>query len=383
MDKNAVHLGRIFGIPLDIDYSWFLILVLFTWSFATGYYPAEFKNWSTLEYWVVGALTAMMLFACVLLHELGHSWVAARYKIPVRSITLYIFGGISQISSEPTSASSEFWISIAGPLVSFALAGIFAILSIVVSGFAPLLALFKYLAFINLFLGAFNLIPGYPLDGGGVLMAIVWGITHDRHRAILFASVTGTVFAYLFIFFGVFQIFGGDILNGLWTTFIGWFLLTASRGRVQQEKIKGLLSGHKASEAMSRNYTAIQSDTTLQYLVDDHILGGSRRSFIVEKAGQVIGLLTLHHLKDIPKDQWSTTTAAQAMIPASQMKQIRLDTELWDALEEMDRDGVNQLPVMTGSQIQGMLTREDVISYLRKIQEPGKKILGPTPINGG
>jgi Zn-dependent protease len=332
---------------------------------------------------VVGAATAVMLFASVLLHELGHSWMALRYKIPVRSITLYIFGGISQISSEPTSALSEFWITIAGPIVSFALAGIFALLSILVSGFAPLLALFKYLAFINLILGAFNLIPGYPLDGGGVLMAIVWGITHDRHRAILFASVSGIVFANLFIFLGVYRIFGGDLLNGLWTAFIGWFLLNASRGQVTRERIKELLSGHKASEAMSRNYTAIQSDTTLQYLVDDHILGGSRRSFIVEKANEVIGLLTLHHLKDIPKDQWSTTTAAQAMIPASQMKQIRLDTELWDALEEMDRDGVNQLPVMADSQIKGILTREDVISYLRKIQEPGKKSLGPTPSDGG
>lgn len=136
--------------------------------------------------------------------------------------------------------------------------------------------------------------------------------------------------------------------------------------------LKGLLSGHKASEAMGRNYTAIQSDTTLQYLVDNHILGGSRRSFIVEKTGKVIGLLTLHHLKEIPKNQWATTTAAQAMIPASQLKQIGLDTELWDAIQAMDRDGVNQLPVMTDSQIQGMLTREDVISYLRKIHEPGR-----------
>jgi Zn-dependent protease/predicted transcriptional regulator len=372
MNKNTIALGRIIGIPVGVDYSWFLVLVLFTWTFATGYYPAEFKNWSTTEYWTVGAVTAVLLFASVLLHELGHSWVALRYKIPVRSITLYIFGGISQISSEPASALSEFWITIAGPLVSFALAGILALLTILVSGFAPLLALVKYLAYINLILGVFNLIPGFPLDGGGVLMAVVWGITHNRHRAILIASTVGNFFAYLFIFFGVFQIFGGNLLNGLWIAFIGWFMLTASRGQVQQERMKGLLSGHKASEAMSRNYTAIQSDTTLQYLVDDHILGGSRRSFIVEEAGKVIGLLTLHHLQNIPKEQWSTTTAGQAMIPASKLRQIGLDTELWEAIEEMDRDGVNQLPVMAAGQIQGMLTREDVISYLRKLPEPGR-----------
>lgn len=372
MNNNSIHLGRIIGIPVGVDYSWFLVFVLFTWTFATGYYPAEFKNWSTVEYWAVGAVTAVMLFASVLLHEIGHSWVALQYKIPVRSITLYIFGGISQISAEPASALSEFWITIAGPIVSFALAGIFALLTIIVSGFAPLLALVKYLAYINLILGVFNLIPGFPLDGGGVLMSIVWGATHNRHRALLIASAVGSFFAYLFIFYGVFQIFNGNLMNGIWIAFIGWFLISASRGQLIQERVKGLLSGHKASEAMSRNYTAIQSDTTLQYLVDDHILGGSRRSFIVEKGDEVVGLLTLHHLKDIPKDQWSTITAAQAMIPASQLKQIRLDTELWDAIEEMDRDGVNQLPVLAMGQIQGMLTREDIISYLRKLQEPGK-----------
>jgi Zn-dependent protease/predicted transcriptional regulator len=372
MNKNSIHFGRIFGIPVGIDYSWFLVFALFTWSFATGYYPAEFKSWSAVEYWAVGAVTAVMLFASVLLHELGHSWVSLQYKIPVRSITLYIFGGISQISSEPASALSEFWITIAGPIVSFALAGIFALLTIVVSGFTPLLALFKYLAYINLILGVFNLIPGFPLDGGGVLMAIVWGATHNRHRAILFASVAGNLFAYLFIFYGALQIFGGSLLNGLWTAFIGWFLLNASQGQATQEKVKELLSGHKASEVMSRNYTVVQADTTLQYLVDEHILGGSRRSFIVERANEVIGLLTLHHLKDIPKEKWPTTTTSQAMIPVSQLKQIGVDTELWDAIQAMDRDGVNQLPVMVDSQILGMLTREDVISFLRKIHEPGR-----------
>jgi Zn-dependent protease/predicted transcriptional regulator len=370
MNKNSISIGKIFGIPVRVDYSWFLVMILFTWTFATGYYPAEFPNWSTVEYWAVGAVTAVLLFGCVLLHELGHSWVSIRYKIPVRSITLYIFGGISQISSEPTSAMSEFWITIAGPLVSFALAGIFALLTIPAAGFAPLLAMVKYLAYINLILGVFNLLPGFPLDGGGVLMAVVWGITHNRHRAILIASTVGNFMAYLFIFFGVYLIFGGDVLDGIWIAFIGWFVLTASSGQVQQERMKGELAGHKASEAMNRNYTAIQSDTTLQYLVDDHILGGSRRSFVVEEAGKVVGLLTLHHLQNIPKDQWSTTTAAQAMIPVSQMKQISPDSELWDAIEEMDRDGVNQLPVMIDGQIQGMLTREDVIDYLRKMPAP-------------
>ncbi len=368
MNKQSIIIGKIFGIPIGLDYSWFIVFVLFTWSFATNYYPSQIKNLPMIGYWGMGAITALIFFVSVLLHELGHSWVSLRYKIPVKDITLFIFGGISQISDEPKSALSQFWITIVGPLVSLILAGIFFLLSLLVSGSVALLALFKYMATINLILGAFNLIPGYPLDGGGVLMSIVWGITHNRHKAIIFASIVGNVFAYLFIFFGVFQIFNGNLANGLWIAFIGWFLLNASGKQIQLERLKGILSGHHASEAMNQKYTVVQYDTTLQYLVDNHILGGSRRSFIVEKSGKVIGLLSLHHLKDIPREQYPVTSAEQAMLPLDQLKKITPETELWDAIEEMDQDGVNQLPVISSNNIQGMLTREDVISYLRKIQ---------------
>ncbi len=368
MGSNSFRLGNILGIPVRIDYSWFLIVILFTWTFATGYYPNEFRNWPTLEYWIVGTVTSLMIFVSVLLHELGHSWVAMRYKLPVKSITLFIFGGVSQISAEPTSALSEFWITIAGPIVSFLLAGIFAIVSLIVTGFAPLLGLFKYLAYINAILGLFNLIPGFPLDGGGVLMAIIWGATHNRHRALLIASGVGSFFAYLFIIFGVYEVFMGNLINGLWIAFIGWFLITASRGQASQERVKETLAGHKVSEIMSQSYTIIQSSTILQALVDEQILAGSRRSFIVEAGEDVVGLLTLHQLRDVPREQWSTTRVDQVMISCSQWKDIGPDTDLWDAIEEMDREGVNQLPVMTDGRLDGMLTREDVISYLRRLR---------------
>lgn len=380
MNNQSIPVGRVFGIPLRIDYSWFLILALVTWTLATGYFPAEFKGWPAVEYWIVGVITAVVFFASVLLHELGHSVVAQRYKISVNSITLLIFGGVSEIKSEPGSALSEFWISISGPIVSLALAGIFAVLAILFSGVEPLLALSKYLAYINLLLGAFNLIPGFPLDGGGVLMSIVWGITHKRHLGIIVAATVGSFFAYLFIAFGAYQVLGGNFLNGLWTVFIGWFLLNASGGEVRREKIKSSLSGRKVSEAMSRGYTIIPADTTLQYLVDEHILGGSRRSFIIQKDDSVVGLLTMHALQSVPREKWVTTRVDQVMIPTVQIKQIGPDTEIWEAMEEMDRDGVNQLPVMLEGQIQGMLTREDVISFIRSKAPVGRP---PNGFNGG
>lgn len=369
MGRQSISLGRILGIPVGLDYSWFLIFALLTWTLAVGYYPAEFKNWPAAQYWTVGAVTAVMLFVSVLLHELGHSVIALRYKIPVRSITLFIFGGVAQIGAEPPSATAEFWIAIAGPVVSFALAAIFGLLQSALAGIAPLLALAKYLAYINGTLGLFNLIPGFPLDGGRVFRAIVWGVTHNLRQATLIAGNVGRLIGYLFILLGVWQVFGGNFINGLWIAFIGWFLESAAVAQIQQQRVQGLLAGHKVSEVMGRSYVAIPEDTTLEQTVDHHILGRGQRSFIIERGNQVVGLLTLHHIKEIPRTEWPTTVAARAMIPITQLKRIQPDTELWAAMEEMDRDGVNQLPVMTDGQIQGMLSREDVISYLRTLQE--------------
>jgi Zn-dependent protease/CBS domain-containing protein len=371
MNRHTIPLGRILGIPIALDYSWFLIFGLITWTMAVGYYPAEFKNWPRIEYWIVGAATAIMLFVSVLLHELGHSAVAMSYKIRVRSITLLIFGGISQIGAEPPSAAAQFWISVAGPAVSFALAGVFFLLQPVLAHIAPLLALGKYLVYINIMLGLFNLIPGFPLDGGGIFRAAVWGITHNLRRATLIAANLGRFIAYLFIGLGVWQMFAGNLMNGMWIAFIGWFLESAAKGQVQQLALHDTLAGHKVSQAMNRHYTAVPADITLQRLVDVHILGSGLRSFVVKKSNEAVGLLTLHHVKEVPRSAWPTTTSAQAMIPMEQTKRVQPDAELWAALEEMDRDGVNQLPVMADGHIQGMLSREDVITFLRTLQEVG------------
>src|SRR5512136_2176398 len=198
MNRSSISLGRVLGIPIGVDYSWFLIFALLTWSLATSYFPAEFTNWPVAEYWIVGVVTVILMFASVLLHELGHSVVALRYKIPVRNITLFIFGGVAQIGAEPPSASAEFWIALAGPAVSFGLAVFFRLLQTISGAFSPLLALVTYLAYINGTLALFNLIPGFPLDGGRVFRAIVWGVTHNLRRATLIAANVGRVVAFLF-----------------------------------------------------------------------------------------------------------------------------------------------------------------------------------------
>jgi len=372
MNKHTLSLGRILGIPVGLDPSWFLIFVFMTWSLASSYFPTEFKNWPQIEYWIVGAVTTLLLFGSVVLHELGHSLVALRYKIPVNSITLYIFGGIAQIGSEPPSAMAEFWIAIAGPAVSFGLALLFQILQPIFTGIAPLLALAKYLAYINGSLALFNLIPGFPLDGGRVFRAIVWGTSHNLRKATLVAATVGRVIAFLFILFGVWQIFSGNLGNGLWIAFIGWFLESAATSQVQQQMAHDLLEGHTVQQIMNRNYISIPAASTLQNLVDTHILASGRRCFVVtDNSGQFIGLLTLHHLSEIPKADWPTKTAGQVMTPMSRIKWLQPTTPVKAALKEMDQGGVNQLPVMLNNQILGMLTREDVISFLHTQAELG------------
>jgi Zn-dependent protease len=371
MRKYTIPLGRVLGIPLGLDPSWFLIFALITWTLAVSYYPAEFKNWPTMEYWVVGAVTSILFFTSVVLHELGHSAVALRYKIPVRSITLFIFGGVSQIEAEPPSALAEFWIAIAGPSVSFALAILFGVLQSVFTSVAPVLAAAKYLAYINGILALFNLIPGFPLDGGRVFRAIVWAVTHSLQRATRIAATVGRGFGFLFILVGVWQMFSGNLGNGLWIAFIGWFLESAATAQLEQQTLRDLLEGHRVAEVMSSGYSSVPGETSIQSLVDRHILGNGSRCFMVTEGDHVAGLLTVHNVKQVPRAEWPTTTAMQVMVPSAEIKRVGPDAELWTALEEMDQDGVNQLPVMVDGQCVGMLSREDLVGYLRKRQELG------------
>jgi Zn-dependent protease len=371
MRRHTFPLGRLFGIPLELDYSWFLIFALMTWMLAVSYFPSEFASWPKGEYWLVGAITALMLFVSVVLHELGHSVVAQRFHIVVRRITLFVFGGVSDIASEPPSAGAEFWIAIAGPVVSFALAGIFALLQTTVAGTQPLLALVKYLAYINAVLAVFNLIPGFPLDGGRVFRAIVWGVTKNLRRATVIAANVGRFIAFGFILFGVWQVLTGNLVGGIWIAFIGWFLETAAVSQIQQQNLSRLLQGHSVREAMDTHYASVDADETLQQLVDERILSGGGRSFAVMSQGEPIGLLTIHQVREVPREQWSSTRVRDHMLPLTALHTIRPEEDMVEAMKEMDSDGVNQMPVIRDGHMIGLLSRESIITYLRNAQELG------------
>lgn len=366
--RQGVPLGRILGIPIRLDYSWFLVVALLTWALADSYFPAEYTGWPPALYWLVGALTALAFFASLLLHELGHSFVALRYKVPVRSITLLVFGGVAQIGGEPPSAKAELRIAIAGPLVSFALAAAFYALQPLVADAEPLLGMARYLALMNLLVGLFNLVPGYPLDGGRVLRAAVWAVTRDLQRATLLAANVGRGFGFAFMLLGLWQVLGGN-LGGLWLAFIGWFLESAASAQIMQSAVQNLLAGRSVAQAMGGRCAAVAEDLTLQRLVDEHVLAQGERCFLVNRGERTLGLVTLHQVKRVPRAEWGTATVAQVMLPLEELRRVAPDTPLVAALQLMDRDGVNQLPVVAGGRVVGMLSRDDVISFLRTLQD--------------
>jgi len=372
MKTNQIKIGKIFGIPIDIDYSWFLIFILLTWILASDYFPTQFKGWTVALYWSAAFITSIFFFASVLLHELGHSFIAKKYKIKVRKITLFVFGGLAEIEEEPKKAKEEFWIAIAGPLTSFLLAGVFYLFQEIFSMFSFWTDIFKYLAFINFILAIFNLVPGFPLDGGRILRAIVWGFTKNFHKATITASIAGRFFGFLFIFIGVLQIFGGAVGDGIWTAFIGWFLESAAFSQMQKQALDKLLAGHKVQDAYSRNYALVPADTSLEEFIDNKILVGHRRFFFVEKDDEIIGILTIHNLHKIPKVKWNTTFVTEVMMSISEIKKLYADQPILDALKEMDKDGVNQLPVYDNNNLIGILSRESVITYLRQLHDANK-----------
>ena len=371
MTRQAIPVARILGIPIGLDYSWFLIFALLTWMLAVSYYPSEFHSWPTRLYWFLGAATAILFFLSILLHELGHSVVALHYKIPVRNITLFVFGGVATISGEPPNARAEFLIAIAGPLVSLALALTFFALQPAVAASEPLSGLFRYLSYINFGVALFNLIPGYPLDGGRVFRAIIWALTHDMKRATLVAASSGRFFGFLLILVGAWQILQGNFGGGVWIAFIGWFLDAAATGQARQLAVQDLLAGHTVSQAMTSRCATVSADLTLQQLADEHILAGGQRCFLVSRGDSTVGLITPHRLSTVPRSEWMKATAAQVMVPLDESKRVAPDTELSAALHLMDRDGVNQLPVVAQDRVVGMLTREDLISFLRTLQALG------------
>jgi Zn-dependent protease len=371
MNAN-VKLGRIWGIPIGLNLSWFLIFALVLFSLSTGYFPTEYPQLSPLSHIFMAGITTLLFFSSVLLHELGHAWVALRNQIPVKGITLFIFGGVAQITREPKTPGAEFRIAIAGPLVSLGLAGFFGLLFLIDRSLPYLAAPSEYLMRINLMLALFNMIPGFPLDGGRVLRSIIWRVTGNQVRATRIASIGGQLVAFGFISLGIFNLFTGNVGNGLWLIFIGWFLQSAAASANQQVQVQQKLHGVTVYQVMDRGLSTVAPLTTLNQVVEERVLQrGESAFFVTDYDNRLAGLITLQDITRIPQSQWRYRTVGQVMAPMQRLLQVEAGAELMAALQMMEENGATHAAVVQEDRPVGLLSRDQVLRYLRMRAELG------------
>ncbi|MGE3911355.1 MAG: M50 family metallopeptidase [Chloroflexota bacterium] len=369
--SGALVLGRIHGIAIRIHYTWLIAFALITWSLAQGFFPSSYPGWATTTYWIMGAVAAIGLFGSVLIHELSHSFMALARGKKVEGITLFIFGGVSSISDEADRPKDELLISIVGPLTSFAIAAAAWLLVVALApGNTPLGAILGYLALVNLLVGIFNLLPGFPLDGGRVLRSAVWAATGSLRRATEIASYVGQGFGFLLIFWGAWQIFAGDFLNGIWIAFVGWFLNNAAESTRAQQQVKESLAGVRVSDLMAPMPPLLDAATSVQDLVMSHLVRGGARAVLVGRSGEVSGIVSITDIKELDQDQWPVTPLSQIMTPAP-LKSVTPDTDVNDALRLLAEHDLHQLPVLVRGQAVGMLSRADIMRFLRTRRDLG------------
>lgn len=372
---KAIYLGRIFGIAIGIDYSWLIIFVLVTFSLASQF-GITHETWPATLTWAAAVATSILFFVCLLLHELGHSVTSNALGLPIHSITLFIFGGVARLTREPDRPRDEFLIAIMGPAVSVVLGILFLLLAGLIpetsTGLQALGVVAQWLGTINLVLVVFNCIPGFPLDGGRVLRSIVWGLTGDFKKSTRIAAGGGALFAHLLIILGIVRIFmGQQFVGGLWMAFIGWFLLSAARSSVTQIYVKEHLDSMRVGEVYNNNCFRVPASMSVAALIEGPILRQGLRTFFPETDGRLQGLVTLHQVKEVPREERESTPLQAIAHPIDRLHSLDRSDTLWTALQKMDGEGVNQLPVVEDGQLLGILTRETVLRILRTKLELG------------
>lgn len=369
---GGIPVFKIFGITIRLHYSWFIIFGILTWSLVSTPQLFTPQPLSLPARLIGGIVASLLLFASLVAHEVMHSVVAQSTGIPVKAITLFIFGGVSEITQEPKKPGEEFKIAIAGPATSLALSLVFVGISL----FSPERSLIQgislYLGNTNLILAIFNLIPGFPLDGGRVLRSILWKRNGDLRKATMIAANIGRGIGYLMIIGGLVFIslpipYLGIALGaqGLWIALIGWFLETAAASSYRQVALNDILRGHTASEVLSKDCTSVSQDMTVKELVNEQILTGGRRCFPVVDGEKAVGLITLNDIRAVPRNQWESKKVSEAMIPAEKMVSVGPNEDLSRVFQILTEKDINQVPVIEDGKILGMIGRDTLLSFVR------------------
>jgi Zn-dependent protease/predicted transcriptional regulator len=374
---SGLRIGKILGIPIYLHSTWVFIFAAITWIIASQF-KEQHPHWSDTQHWTVGVLTSLLFFASVLFHELSHSVVAQHYKIRVISITLFLFGGLARIEREPSKAIQEFNIAIAGPLASGFLAVCFFGLAKLFPYSQSIGALATWLGWTNLSLAVFNLLPGFPLDGGRIFRAMVWGATRNFEKATRVAGASGKMIAYAMILLGAYGVFNGFVRQGLWTAFIGWFILNAAQESVAQVALRETLSGLSAADVMSKEVPTVPGHITLEEYSAE-VLRTGRRVHLVVSDDRLVGMMNVHTLNSVPRGEWAHNSVQAAMIPREKILWTSPEEPLVRLLERLLSADVNQMPVVSGAidgapQIVGIVTRDSILRVMQTRSE-----FGPLP----
>ncbi len=365
------RLFRLLGIPIYLDITWLIVLFLITASLFVQF-SATLPGYTWLEYGGLALITAIAFFVCIVLHELGHAVVARATGLPIRGITLFIFGGVAEMTEEPKSAGGEFVMAIAGPIVSAVLGALFLLLTAVgrSAGWPePPLMAFQWLGVINLVLVAFNIVPAFPLDGGRVFRSILWAITGQLRKATYWASILGRGFGWLLIILGILSLFtpltgGGGNLGGLWLIFIGWFIDRAARSSYQQVLLRQALGGEPVRRFMNPHPITVPQETQLRNFVEDYVYRYHRKAFPVGAEGRLDGFVTTQALANLPRDEWDAHTVADVMQRDLKPVSISPDADALKALGKMQRTGLSRLLVVEGDQLAGIVSLKDLLRFL-------------------
>jgi len=366
-DVGKINLFRVGGIRISIDFSWFVIFVLILWSLSVGYFPREFPAQNAYSYWGAGIVATLLFFLSVIFHELAHSLIAIRSGLQIPEITLFIFGGISKLSEDAKDAADEFKIAVVGPLSSFVLAVVFMFLEKAARSMQlPMTAvIFGYLTWINFALAVFNLIPGFPLDGGRILRAFLWWKTGSLTSATKYASDVGKGLAVAMMILGGIQIFGGMLIGGLWLIFIGAFLRGVAEGSYQEVLMRQSLEGVKVDEVMVREVVGVPPDLPVSRLISAYLLRYGYKGYpVMERAGEPIGIVEIFHIKDIHEEDRQSRTVAEVMEPINPDLVVEPDLPLIDALKKIGDSDLGRLLVIQNKQMVGLITKSGLNRFL-------------------
>jgi Zn-dependent protease len=369
MVSQTIRIGKIFGIEIGVNYSWFIVFGLVTVILAAAYFPEQYQGLPQATYITWGIVTSLFFFISVLLHELAHSLVARMNNIPIKSITLFIFGGVSNMTKEPDKPSAEFLMALAGPLASFVLATVFGIIALGAQ-LSPLGVLVaapaQYLAAINLLLGIFNLVPGFPLDGGRVLRSLIWHFMGDLRKATRIASIFGQAFAAVLIALGLVLLFASQFWpNGIWFIFIGLFLYQMAGSSYQDLVLRGSLAGVTVRDLMTGDVKVIDDSLDLMQAVNEYFMRYKHGRFpVTDENGNITGIVTLHQVRDIPRDKWPFVFVKNIATPLDQVYKIKPDAPGEEILEKMAQGRTGHLLVMEDGVLVGIVTKSDVLNLM-------------------